>query len=186
MAFTKRDPMETAYFTGESYYASVHTPNTRYEKKYVLQLALEGAELEKAKKLKLKIKAPSKYVPKQHIEIKRVVRSEATKAPTVIDASNNPFPKDVMLGNGTVVKVKVGLYDNKRDNMAAYMDTVKVVKLVKFESTNQEEAEFMAVAEADGGAVEGLKVNNSDMDDEIPFDSSPKKAPVKAKVTTTG
>lgn len=179
---SNRTPMETAYLKGEAYFASVHYPNTKFEKKFVLQLALEGDELAKAQKLNMNIKSPSKYVPKPHVEVKRIVRGPQTKDPEVIDGMNNPIPKDVMIGNGTVVKVKVGLYDNRKNKMAAYMDTIKVIKLVKFEPSVQEDAEFMAVEDGSNGAIAGIEVES---EDDLPFEPT-KKPALKAKVTTTG
>lgn len=170
MAFEKKKPMETIYLTGEAYFCSVHFPNTKFDKKFVMQLALEGAELEKAKKNNMVLKAPSKHVPKPHVEIKRNVKGPQTKDPVVIDATNTPIPKEIAVGNGSLVKVKVGLYDNTKGKNGAYMDTVKVTKLVAFvPQRDQEEAEFMAVApDATGCIIEGLK-KPTDMDDEIPF-----------------
>ena len=177
MAFNKGKKgsgMETGYLTGKAFFARVHTPDSKYNK-YVLQLALEGEELKKAQAYNLKIKPASKHVGFPHVEIKRNVKGPQTKPPKVTDHNNSDLDKSVMIGNNSLVKVKFAMYDYQGKNMA-YLDTVKVMNLVPFVSgADQEEAEFMAVDNT--GTVP---------DDEIPFDSSPKREPVKTKSTTTG
>lgn len=185
-----KDFMETGYLTGIAYFAQVHYPQDKFNsKKYIVQLGLEGAELEKARKeYKLRIKEPNQWIPQPHVEIKKAYLNRqgiVAKEPEVIDALNNTIPKTIMIGNGSTVKVKFGMYDNTKGNNGAYMNVVKVLKLVEFVAGKGEESEFMAVKE-DGfkGVLPDMK-SDMDSDDDIPFEPT-KKGPVKAKVTTTG
>lgn len=186
MAFNKKERMPEAVFTGLAYFAQVHSPSNKFNQlKYVLQLKLEGEELAKAEKLNLNIKKASKWVDGPHIEVKRNVKGPQTKAPEVMDSLNNPLPKTVLIGNQSKVKVKVGLYDNTKGKMAAYMDKVKVLNLVEYVPEHSDD--FMAVEEDGFASVlptieqdekapfvaakddgKGKKPKN-DLDDEIPF-----------------
>jgi len=192
MTFNKppREKMPEGYLTGTLFFGSLHYPNNKFrELKYVLQLGLEGEELEKAKKMNLSIKAPSKHVDMPHVEIKRRVKSEATKPPRVIDINNNDIPNTVLVGNGSKVKVKFGMYDNTKGKNGAYLDTVKVLDLVEYTPRSEDANDFYTV-DGDAGDLQGTdsydKVSTgptktgsakraatrpvpNDMDDEIPF-----------------
>jgi hypothetical protein len=146
MAYNKKDKMPEGFLTGILYFGSVHHPSNKFnQNKYVLQLMLEGAELEKAKKYNLNVKAASQHVPGPHVEVKRMVKGPQTKAPKVIDALNNDIPKTVLIGNGSKVKVKFGMYDNTKGKMGAYLDTVKVLNLVEFKPQSEDAQDFYAV-----------------------------------------
>lgn len=172
-----REPMETGYLTGLLFFGSIHSPSNKFNtNKYVLQLGLEGEELKKATvDYKMNVKPATEHVPLPHVEIKRNVKSDATKAPTVIDALNQPIPKTVLVGNKSKVKVKFGLYDNTKGKNAGYLDTVKVLNLVEYVPRSEEDRDFYEVEDGSAQTVD----DTADTDEaQVPTEVK-KKAVVK-------
>jgi hypothetical protein len=179
----KKERMQDGFLTGVAYFASVHSPKNSFNQlKYVIQLQLDTPEeLAKAKKYNLNVKPASKHVPGDHVEIKRVVKGPQTKAPKVIDALNVDLPKDRLIGNGSRVKVKFGMYDNTKGKMGSYLDTVKVLKLVEYKPMSEEAQDFY---EVDGEGMEMPTEAGSD-DNEYVADEPVKKTPVRTAVKVT-
>ncbi len=104
---------------GEAYYASVHTPNMSAVKKFNadpffgISLTLEGDQLEKAKEMGLNVRDANDSIPKPFVVIKRKVKEGKTAdevRPSVVDEMQNPIPKNILIGNGSVVLVKFATY----------------------------------------------------------------------------
>lgn len=115
---SKRDRLNT-FLEGYSYFARVHTPNySPYENfgnypRYTLQLGLEGEWLQTARDYGLTVYEPTKKIPYHHVEVKRDVKDmnnpEIVK-PEVIDSKRNEIPSDILIGNGSYVRVKFGRF----------------------------------------------------------------------------
>lgn len=79
----------------------------------------------------------------------------------VVDSEGNDWPKDKLLGNGTVVHVKLWGYVNQDEQLVVYPNLIVVVEHVPYESSGQ------------GGVIEddvlGISVDMSgDFEDSVP------------------
>ncbi len=131
---------------GTSFFASVHQPNYSAHKKFkadpefIINLGLEGAELEKAKSWGLKIREADASIPMPHVRIKRKVKAGKTPdevKPQVVDSMQNRVPPTIMIGNKSKVIVKFGTYwaDTGGGGVHTTLFKVQIRELVAFDTT---------------------------------------------------
>lgn len=185
-----------SFLTGYAYFSSVHTPNMMKNSKYKekpkwsIKLGLEGSELKKAEKMGLTIYQPTDSIPYKHVEIKRNARDEDIPElglegalnkvkPEVFDTKQVPIPPEILIGNGSLVRVKFTRYwhgnvqnDDKKSGpgVGTALLKVQVRKLVEYNPT---EAEFEVDEEEEGSFTvdTGSSYVNKDSDyKEPPFD----------------
>jgi hypothetical protein len=160
--------------TGEAYFASVHRPNTTKVKKwnglpeYIVNLGVEGAELEKAKSYGLKIYEPTNSIPVQHVRIFRKLKpgaDPAKVAPKVVDSMQNPVPDNVLIGNKSKVTVKFGtyFYQNNGGGVNPVLFKVQIRDLVPVDISKDR-----ALTVDEGGFV----LAETPEDDTPPFESA--------------
>jgi len=130
--------------SGYAYYAHVHQPDmgtaTRFSAtpNYVLQLGLEGVDLQNAKDWGLRIKDATEAIPYPHVQIKRRVKDEtdpAASKPDLVDSLQNPVPPSVLIGNGSKVICRFGTYwyDANGGGVGTTLFKTKVTDLIPFE-----------------------------------------------------
>ena len=122
--------------SGKAYWASVSTPNTTYEPVYQVDLSLNEGEVEKAKKLGLKIKSKGDDRG-NFVSIKRKVNRKdggVNSAPALKDAQKRDM-HGTLIGNGSDVNVLFKTYEweyagNK--GIGTDLQAVQVVNLVAY------------------------------------------------------
>jgi len=159
-ALTKEEKVLT--LEGTAYYSHLQAPDMQTAKRfnaepfYRMQLALEGAELQKAKDFGLKIKPADDYIPSEHIELKRKVKDlsnpEASK-PDLVDSLQNEIPSNILIGNGSSVVCRFGTYwyENQGGGIGTTLFKTQVRDLVPYSSGSSDKAD----AAVDGGWTVG-------------------------------
>lgn len=145
--------------SGKSHWATISSPNTTYEPVYSIDLALTGAELDKAKNLGLIIKNKGDDRG-DFVQIRqKVARRDGSEnpAPVVVDA--NKEQTKVLIGNGSKVNVLYTPYEwsmNGKSGVSPLLKKVQVVDLVSYGE--------------DFDVVQGGYAETEDtMNDEVPF-----------------
>ena len=132
------------YVTGKAMWANITTPNTRFgDPKYQITVLTDedtASSLEAMGLSQVRDKSgqPQYDQPAFSFSRKVNVGTRVNEAPKLVDTENNPL--DVLVGNGSEVKVKIKPYSNNFGTFAELM-AVKVDKLVEYleEDTDNEE-----------------------------------------------
>lgn len=146
--------------TGKCYWAKVHSPDTRYEPVYSIDICVDDNNREAIMKDGLAIKNKGDERG-DFVQIKQKVNrrdGSENPAPVVLDAQKNPMTK--LIGNGSIVNVLYTPYEwemNGKRGVSPLLKKVQVVNLVSYGE------DFDVV---DGGYVEGA---SSITEDEVPF-----------------
>ena len=146
--------------TGKAYWAKVHSPDTRYEPVYSIDICVDDNNREAITRDGLAIKNKGDERG-DFVQIKqKVSRRDGSEnpAPIVLDAQKNPMTKAI--GNGSIVNVLYTPYEwemNGKRGVSPLLKKVQVVNLVPYGE------DFDVV---DGGYVEGT---SSIVEDEVPF-----------------
>lgn len=154
-----------SFLDGYSYYACIHQPNKRVSQafknakpKWSIKLGLEGENLKKAKEMGLTIYEPTDDIPYKHVEIKRNPKDEdivqlgmdaalEKVRPDVFDTKKVPVPEDILVGNGSKVRVKFarfwhGLAQNddkkKGPGVGTALMKVQIRELVSYNPVEEE------------------------------------------------
>ena len=122
--------------SGKSHWAAIATPNTTFEPVWSIDVALEGAELEKAKQLGLTIKNKGDDRG-DFVSIKRKVNrrdGSENSAPTLVDSQKRDMGQ-TLIGNGSDVNVLFKTYDWEyagKKGIGADLQKVQVVNLIPY------------------------------------------------------
>lgn len=156
---------------GVAMWASVQSPNTKYDPVYCVDLEVTDEVAKQAKKDGLN---PKKKDDKWVIKFKRkVFKKDGTEnpKPKVVDSANNEFTG--LIGNGSVVNVAYSLYEwsNKfGTGTGVDLQGIQVIDLVPYKGNDVdfEPVDGFVSAKPSSVAVSGS--DNTDFDDdEDPF-----------------
>ncbi len=154
-------PTDTTYtvITGKAYWASLVTPNTKFEPVWQIDVSLDAENRKKVEKDGLKVKNNGDDRG-DFISIKRRTTKKdgsARNAPQVVDAHLNPW-NDTLIGNGSTVRVKYAAYDypipGQKGKMGRSADLVKVQILTLVPYAGKDDLDFTV---EEGGYVVGQK-----------------------------
>ena len=133
------------YVTGKAMWANITTPNTRFgDPKYQITVLTDedtASSLEAMGLSQVRDKSgqPKYDQPAFSFSRKVNVGTRVNEAPKLVDIENNPL--DVLVGNGSEVKVKIKPYSNNFGTFAELM-AVKVDKLVEYLEADTDNEEF--------------------------------------------
>jgi hypothetical protein len=138
--YANRGGKEMAIIKGKAMWAMVHTPDTKFEPMYRIDLLVDKKTADEVKEIGLKVKETKDGLL---VRFRRKVnRKDGTvnKPPIVVDAAKQPFGENI--GNGSVVKVQFRPYKyDFRGNKGVSADLVaiQVLDLIPF---GKSEVEF--------------------------------------------
>lgn len=128
-----------ALLYGTAYWASIQTPNTKFQPIYTVDVAPDDdADLEDLKSRGFKTKMSPEGT--ECVVIKRKVTSangKPNKVPALRDRNNNPI--DVQVGNGSKVCVQYSEYFGKNsygDYQGLDLKGVQVLDLIEYEAAD--------------------------------------------------
>lgn len=133
---------------GRAYWASITSPNTRYEPVYTVDLVLddESANKFESEGYRVKTLIVNDEVVGRAINIKRKVNKAngngMNKVPLLLD--KNKVPMDELIGNGSLVKVQYNEWEteNKFGKFKGLdLQAVQVLDLVPYKSGDGDEFE---------------------------------------------
>ena len=133
------------YVTGKAMWANITTPNTRFgDPKYQITVLTDedtASSLEAMGLSQVRDKSgqPKYDQPAFSFSRKVSVGTRVNEAPKLVDTENNPL--DVLVGNGSEVKVKIKPYSNNFGTFAELM-AVKVDKLIEYQEEDTDNEEF--------------------------------------------
>jgi hypothetical protein len=138
--------------SGLAYWASVRNPNLKYEPVYTVDLVVdeEVAAKYEGKGFKVKTLVVNDEVVGKALQIKRKVNGPdgmVRKAPRLVDVQKNPIDDDVLVGNGSKVRVQFSEWEvNNRYGEFKGLDFqgMQVVDLVSYKSGDGDEFEAIA------------------------------------------
>lgn len=162
-----------AKVSGIAMWASVNTPNTRFEPMYCIDLIVSEADAKKLKAEGVKVKRNDDGEPvvKFRRKLYRKGSSEENQKPKCVDAKLNPYTG--LIGNGSKVVVQYNVYDwtnSFGSGKGVDLQGVQILELVEF--VGRDGSEFEATDE--GFTVvpptkHVAKANDVDFDDDLPF-----------------
>ena len=133
---------------GRAYWASITSPNTRYEPVYTIDLVLDDEVADKFESDGYRVKTliVNDEVVGRSINIKRKVNKAngngMNKVPLLLD--KNKVPMDELIGNGSLVKVQYNEWEteNKFGKFKGLdLQAVQVLDLVPYKSGDGDEFE---------------------------------------------
>jgi len=133
---------------GRAYWASITSPNTRYEPVYTVDLVLDDEVADKFESEGYRVKTliVNDEVVGRSINIKRKVNKAngngMNKVPLLLD--KNKVPMDELIGNGSLVKVQYNEWEteNKFGKFKGLdLQAVQVLDLVPYKSGDGDEFE---------------------------------------------
>jgi hypothetical protein len=162
---------------GKAFFSSVHKPNMSKVKKfnalpeYIVNLGVEGEELQKAKDYGLRIHEANSSIPMTHVKLTRKLKPGADPAkvkPQVVDTKQNTVPESILIGNGSDVTCKFATYwyDNNGGGVNPILFKVQIKKLVEVDLSKDRSLE----ADGSGFVVDPDIVAEEADDNTIPFD----------------
>lgn len=140
-------------YEGTAYWASVTTPNTRFEPKYTIDLVVEEDIAEQLRTDGITIKDKDEGPT---VTIKRNVNGPngmVRKAPKLMDRNKNEL--DCLVGNGSKVRVQAKEWEINRNGQAfkgLELQAVQVLDLIEYRSGDGDEFDSLP----DEIEVEGL------------------------------
>jgi hypothetical protein len=127
-----------AVLSGKAHWASISSPNSTFEPVWQVDLAVEGAELEKAKEMGLTIMNKDDDRG-SFVRIKRkVYRKDGSKnkSPILKDSKNHVL-SEVNVGNGSDVRVLFKSFDWEyagKKGIGADLQAMQVINLIEYEA----------------------------------------------------
>lgn len=127
-----------AVLSGKAHWASISSPNSTFEPVWQVDLAVEGAELEKAKEMGLTIMNKNDDRG-EFVRIKRkVYRKDGSKnkSPILKDSKNHVL-SEVNVGNGSDVRVLFKSFDWEyagKKGIGADLQAMQVINLIEYEA----------------------------------------------------
>ena len=151
---------------GKSHWASISSPNRTFEPVFTIDLSLEGAELEKAKKLGLKVKNKNDDRG-SFVTIKRKLNRKdgGENNPPALKDGNKRDISGTLIGNGSEVNVLFKTYEWEyagNTGIGTDLQAVQVVNLVPY---GGDDDDFDVVPG-------GYNAEDASFDDDIPFGTS--------------
>jgi len=140
-------------YEGTAYWASVTTPNTRFEPKYTIDLVVDEDIAEQLRTDGITIKDKDEGPT---VTIKRNVNGPngmVRKAPRLMDRNKNEL--DCLVGNGSKVRVQAKEWEINRNGQAfkgLELQAVQVLDLIEYRSGDGDEFDTLP----DEIEVEGL------------------------------
>ena len=128
-------------YEGTAMWASITTPNTRFEPKYSIDLVVDNDTAHSLKKEGFNVKFDKEEGPT--ITIKRNVNGPngmIRKAPKLLDGSKNEM--DCLVGNGSKVRVQARSWEMNRNGQqfkGLELQAVQVLELVQYSSGDGDE-----------------------------------------------
>lgn len=128
-------------YEGIAYWASITTPNTRFEPKYSINLVVDNDTAQTLKNEGFSVKFDKEEGPT--ITMKRNVSGPngmVRKAPTLMDRDKNKL--DCLVGNGSRVRVQAKPWEITRNGQAfkgLELQAVQVLDLVQYSSGDGDE-----------------------------------------------
>ena len=148
--------------SGKSHWASITSPNKTFEPhKWMIDLSLEGEELEKAKKIGLSIKNKGDERGDFVSITRKVYRKDGSEnnAPSLVDSQKRPM-ENTLIGNGSDVNVLFKTYEWEyagKSGVGSDLQKVQVVNLISYGDDD------------DFDVVSGGHSSVDTLDDDIPF-----------------
>jgi hypothetical protein len=130
-------------YEGVAYWASITTPNTRFEPKYTIDLVVDNDTAQQLKTEGFSVKFDKEEGPT--ITMKRNVNGPngmVRKAPKLLDKNKNEL--DCKVGNGSKVRVQAKPWEINRNGQAfkgLELQAVQVLDLVSFSGGDGDEFE---------------------------------------------
>jgi len=168
---------------GVAYYSCIHQPNLYAQKEFgeapcfKVTLGLDSQEeVEKAESYGLVVKPANEKIPHPHVTLKTKIKPEKKPEdvrPSVVDSAQQEVPDNMIIGNGSRIRVKFMTYWHKispKYGAGNYMTKVQIISLVR----------YTPPGDTDMGKTEGFKVQDFDslpesVDPDVPFDPPTKK-----------
>jgi len=148
--------------SGKSHWASITSPNKTFEPhKWMIDLSLEGEELEKAKKIGLSIKNKGDERGDFVSISRKVYRKDGgeNSSPGLVDSQKRPM-ENTLIGNGSDVNVLFKTYEWEyagKAGVGSDLQKVQVVNLIPYGDDD------------DFDVVSGGHSAVDTLDDDIPF-----------------
>lgn len=136
-------PIKWEILSGLAQYTFIHAPDKgnpkhRIGPAYKIDLMLNDAkQLKKAESLGLVIREKDDKHPHPFVTIKSKVK-EGRNPPLCIDSQKNPIPKNILIGNGSEVRVRFLPWSYGEGEVTAILQEIQVVKLVEYKPTKEE------------------------------------------------
>lgn len=141
--YMDNEPIKSEILEGIAQYAFLHAPDKgnpkhRIPPSYKIDLMLvDEAEVKKAEAQGLNIKDADTKHPHNFVSIRSKVK-EGRKPPRVIDSQRNPVPKEILVGNGSKVRVRYIPYHYGEGEVTPILQEVQVISLVEYKPTDGE------------------------------------------------
>lgn len=129
---------------GKAYYCYHNRPDTGkagagWTPKWKISLHLDTKEaLAEAKDLGMEIKPATKVIPGEYVNISRNVTTKAGDSqdpPEVVDSKLNPWPPKMIIGQGSTVKVRFGIYQGTQFKRTfTDLQKIQVIDFVPWEA----------------------------------------------------
>jgi hypothetical protein len=139
------EPVKFEVLTGQGYYAFLHQPdkgNVKYRigPSYKIDLVVDAESKKKAEALGLKVKKATEKIPGDYVSIRsKVDPNKPDRAPPkVMDSKRNAIPKEILVGNGSEVRVRILPFKYGEGLITPILKEVMVTKLVKYQPTAEE------------------------------------------------
>jgi len=131
-------------YEGIAYWASITTPNTRFEPKYTIDLVIDDGIADQLRADGITVKDKDEGAT---ITIKRLVNGTngmIRRAPKLMDKNKNEL--DCLVGNGSKVKVQAKPWAVERNGQTfkgLELQAVQVLDLVQFSSGDGDEFDIL-------------------------------------------
>lgn len=168
------DKNERLILSGKAYFACVHTEN-KANGGYSMELTVdkETAKALHVKGVTIKDRKTGRGCQKADPNDTRglfVTLKSKKFPPEVVDAKLNPIPKNILIGNGSDVKVKasIGHIENKFGKFVVLnLNAVQVLNLIPYESNKLDGLEAEEGFEADSFTSQDSSNNESESAAEV-------------------
>jgi len=131
-------------YEGIAYWASVTTPNTRFEPKYTIDLVVDDGTADQLRAEGITVKDKDEGAT---VTIKRLVNGNngmVRKAPKLMDRNKNEL--DCLVGNGSKVRVQAKPWKidrNGQEFKGLELQAVQVLDLIQFSSGDGDEFDVL-------------------------------------------
>lgn len=144
---TNTSPVKFEILDGLAWYTFIHKPDPGNKAKrigpsYKISLVVDGENLEKAKKLGLKIKDKNPKIKGSYVDIKSKYDETKPdrKKPVAVDSQKNLIPSNILIGNGSRVRVRFLPFTYGEGEVTAILKEIQVLELVEYVPTEEEKA----------------------------------------------
>lgn len=135
----------TLYFSGDANWAKLQKPDTKFnpDGEYKIDVFLDQANLKKFADSQIQLKIRYADDGRPYVTFKRAVKKlikgelVILGAPQMLDKDSNPMDPNTVIGNGSVVTVKVTTYDGAKGK-AHRLEAVRVDNLIPYGEVNKD------------------------------------------------